>query len=129
MEILGNICFSEQIFYRKQSLGAAANQYPMMQEPHFRLTFLAQKRYCLLLSALLLQVALVKSGSKSLLGVFIGITKCSFRVKKIYKKKFIVEPSSVIFAGIALTAAWRNWSNFFKFQFISFLVIRCISRK
>ena len=89
MEILGNICFSEQIFYGKQSLGAPANHYPMMQEPNFRLTFLAQKRYCLLLSALLLQVALVKSGSSHLLGVFIGIPKCSFRVKKIYKKKFI----------------------------------------
>ena len=64
MEILGNIYFSEQIFYRNwQSLGAPANQYPMMQEPNLRLTFLAQKRYCLLLSALLLQIALAKSGS------------------------------------------------------------------
>ena len=39
MEILGNIYFSEQTFYQKQSLGAPANQYPMMQEPvDFRLT-------------------------------------------------------------------------------------------
>jgi len=39
--------------------------------------------------------------------VSLDITKCSFRVKKIYKKKFIREPyhnnSLVIFAGIALT--------------------------
>ena len=61
MEILGDIYFCEQIFYRKQSLGAPANHFLMMQELHFRLTSLAQKRYYL--SSLMLQVALGKSGS------------------------------------------------------------------
>ena len=124
MEILGNICFSEQIFYRKQSLGAPTNHYSMKQELHFRLTFLAQERYCLLLSSLLLQVALTKSGSSHYL-VSLGITKFSFRVKKIYKKKLIREhyhnnSFSGIFEVIALThgEAAPTFLSFNSFPFL-----------